>query len=627
MCGICGIISKNNNLEFEDIKKMNDLLIHRGPDDEGFYIENNIALAMRRLSIIDLKTGKQPIFNETADKVIIFNGEIYNFLHLKKGLIEKGHIFLTNSDTETVIHLYEEYGEDFVNYLRGMFAIAIWDKNEKKLILARDRLGKKPLFYYNDGNYFIFSSEINPILSFKKILLSLNLRAIDLYLTLQYIPAPDTIYNEIKKLEPATILVFKNNEIKTKKYWEIPTNTIQIPYRDAKERLKELVKEAVSLRMISDVEIGAFLSGGIDSSIVVAVMSSLSKERIKTFSIGFKEENFSELEYAREVAKMYLTEHYEFIVEEELTDVIDELIIHYGEPFADPSAIPSYYVSKVASKFVKVTLNGDGGDENFAGYKRYVALKIIDSLKKFIPEASIDFFNNLFNILPEKNAPFNKIWLIKKFLRAMRQKELLSSYISAISFFDLDEKEEIKSSKFRTILDKNYPYEYIKNYFKIDGDIVKKMIYTDFNSYLPECLMMKMDIASMANSLETRSPFLDHKLIEFVSTLPSEYKMNLINTKYILKDTFKDMLPQKIRKRGKMGFSIPLGLWMRQKLKKRFEETCLSEKSLNTGLFDREKLLKLWDEHQNLKKDHGYKLWAIFVFFVWLRKYFNDFKL
>jgi asparagine synthase (glutamine-hydrolysing) len=627
MCGICGIISKNNNLEFEDIKKMNDLLIHRGPDDEGFYIENNIALAMRRLSIIDLKTGKQPIFNETADKVIIFNGEIYNFLHLKKELIEKGHIFVTNSDTETVIHLYEEYGEDFVNYLRGMFAIAIWDRNEKKLILARDRLGKKPLFYYNDGNYFIFSSEINPILSFKKILLSLNLRAIDLYLTLQYIPAPDTIYNEIKKLEPATILVFKNNEIKTKKYWEIPINTIQIPYREAKEKLKELVKEAVSLRMISDVEIGAFLSGGIDSSIVVAVMSSLSKERIKTFSIGFKEEDFSELEYAREVAKMYLTEHYEFIVEEELTDVIEDLIIHYGEPFADPSAIPSYYVSKVASKFVKVTLNGDGGDENFAGYKRYVALKIIDSLKKFIPEASIDFFNNLFNILPEKNAPFNKIWLIRKLLRAMSQKELLSSYISAISFFDLDEKEEIKSLKFRTILDKNYPYEYIKNYFKIDGDIVKKMIYTDFNSYLPECLMMKMDIASMANSLETRSPFLDHKLIEFVSTLPSEYKMNLINTKYILKDTFKDMLPQKIRKRGKMGFSIPLGLWMRQKLKKRFEETCLSEKSLNTGLFDREKLLKLWDEHQNLKKDHGYKLWAIFVFFVWFRKYFNDFKL
>jgi asparagine synthase (glutamine-hydrolysing) len=508
-----------------------------------------------------------------------------------------------------------------------MFAIAIWDRNEKKLILARDRLGKKPLFYYNDGNYFLFSSEINPILSFKKILLSLNLRAIDLYLTLQYIPAPDTIYNEIKKLEPATILVFKNNEIKTKKYWEIPINTIQIPYRDAKERLKELVKEAVSLRMISDVEIGAFLSGGIDSSIVVAVMSSLSKERIKTFSIGFKEEDFSELEYAREVAKMYLTEHYEFIVEEELTDVIEDLIIHYGEPFADPSAIPSYYVSKVASKFVKVTLNGDGGDENFAGYKRYVALKIIDSLKKFIPEASIDFFNNLFNILPEKNAPFNKIWLIRKFLRAMRQKELLSSYISAISFFDLDEKEEIKSSKFRTILDKNYPYEYIKNYFKIDGDIVKKMIYTDFNSYLPECLMMKMDIASMANSLETRSPFLDHKLIEFVSTLPSEYKMNLINTKYILKDTFKEMLPQKVRKREKMGFSIPLGLWMRQKLKKRFEETCLSEKSLNTGLFDKEKLLKLWDEHQNLKKDHGYKLWAIFVFFVWFRKYFNDFKL
>jgi len=627
MCGICGIISKNKKVDFNDIKKMNDLLKHRGPDDEGFFIEDNVAIAMKRLSIIDLNTGKQPIFNETNDKVIVFNGEIYNFIDLRKELISKGHLFRTKSDTETILHLYEEYGMNFVKHLRGMFAIAIWDRKEKKLILVRDRLGKKPLFYYHDQNFLIFSSEINPILSFKNISLSINLKAVDMYLTLQYIPAPYTIYNEIKKLEMASILEFSNWDIKTKKYWEIPKQVKSIEYSDAKEKLKQLVEESVKIRMIADVEIGTFLSGGIDSSIVTAIMSKYSDKKIKTFSIGFNEEKFNELDYARKVAKMYSTDHYEFIVEEELSDIIDDLIINYGEPFADPSAVPSYYVSKIASKHIKVTLNGDGGDENFAGYKRYVALKIIENIKKLTPQSFINLIDKTLNILPEKNAPFNKTWLLRKFSKSIGQKDLLRSYISSISFFDIPEKEEIKSKKFKSLITDDLSYTYLKNFFDIDGDVIKKMTYTDFNSYLPECLMMKMDIASMANSLETRSPLLDHILIEFTQTLPSNYKMKFLNTKYIFKDTFRELLPYDIIKRQKMGFSIPLGLWMRQKLKKRFEERCLSEKSFKSGLFDKEKLINLWEEHQSLKRDHGYKLWAIFVFFTWYHKYSNDFKI
>jgi asparagine synthase (glutamine-hydrolysing) len=627
MCGICGIISENRKVDFEEIKKMNDLLIHRGPDEEGFFLENNVALAMRRLSIIDLKTGKQPIFNETQDKVIVFNGEIYNFYNLKKELINKGHIFKTNSDTETIIHLYEEYGKNFVKYLRGMFAIAIWDRREKKLILVRDRLGKKPLFYYYDSNFFLFSSEINPILSFKNISLSINLKALDMYLTLQYIPAPYTIYNEIKKLEMSSILEFSNGKISIEKYWEIPKKTENISYNDAKEKLKQIVEEAVKLRLVSDVEVGAFLSGGIDSSIVVAIMSKYSNKKVKTFSIGFKEEKFNELAYARQVAKMYSTDHYEFIVEEELTDIIDNLIVNYGEPFADPSAIPSYYVSKIASRYLKVTLNGDGGDENFAGYRRYVALKIIENIKRYTPQFIIKTMDEISKILPEKNAPFNKVWLFRKFLKSIENKELLRSYISTVSFFDLPEKEEIKSNKFKSLTSTELPYNYLKNFFDVDGDLIKKMTYTDFNSYLPECLMMKMDIASMANSLETRSPLLDHILVEFTQTLPSNYKMKFLETKYIFKDTFKEMLPNQIKRRKKMGFSIPLGTWMRQKLKKKFEERCLSEKAFKSGLFQKEKIVNLWEEHQSFKKDHGYKLWSIFVFFTWYEKYFNDFRI
>ncbi|MEF3280268.1 MAG: asparagine synthase (glutamine-hydrolyzing) [Elusimicrobiota bacterium] len=632
MCGICGIININSEkIEFSELKKMNDLLIHRGPDDEGFFVKDNFSIASRRLSIIDLDTGRQPISNEEKTAYIVLNGEIYNYLDLRNELIKKGHKFSTKSDTETVIHLYEEYGKDFVKKLRGMFALCILDLKEKKIILARDRIGKKPLFYYFDNKRFIFSSEINPILSLKDIKLTLNLKAIDTYLVLQYIPSPMTVYNEIKKLDPSSILELKDNEIKIEKYWDVPSNSININFNEAREKLKDLIMESVRLRMIADVPVGAFLSGGIDSSVIVASMCKLSNTQIKTFSIGFSEDKFSELEYAREVARMYNTDHHEFIVKDDMTDILPALLLHYGEPYADPSALPSYYVSKITSKYVKVALNGDGGDENFGGYWRYLAEKIAYSLR-LMPKS---FFRSLLSIISLTNegvAPFSNIWKIRKFLKMMIAKNIERSYLSTVSFFSIDEKNEFLSEQFKALVYENLDFaeKYIMTYFNnISGnDIIKRISYVDFNTYLPQCLMTKMDIASMANSLEARSPFLDHKLIEFSLSLDSEYKIKgYSNTKYILKEAFKDMLPEKILKRGKMGFGIPLGLWFRKGLKQRFEDTCLSENALRRGYFKPQSLKKLWYEHQTGKRDHGYKLWTVLILELWHRKFMDDFKL
>lgn len=634
MCGICGIYAwrGNEKVEFESIKKMNDLLIHRGPDDEGFYIENNFAMAMRRLSIIDLSTGKQPISNETEDIFIVFNGEIYNFLELKPELLKRGHKFKTKSDTEVILHLYEEYGEDFVNYLRGMFAVSIWDKKRKKLVLARDRIGKKPLYYYFDNNYFCFSSELNSLISFGKINKTINLTAIDAYLVLQYIPAPLTIYNEIKKLPPASILVFEKGNIKIKRYWDLPLEQISnISFEEAKLEIKRLIFESTKLRMISDVPVGAFLSGGIDSSVVVAVMSQLSSKPVRTFSIGFKEEEFSELKYAREVARMYNTEHSEFIVSEDMTDILDSLIVNYGEPYADSSALPSYYVSKITRNYVKVALNGDGGDENFAGYLRYIGTKIAYIAKKFSPDFLVKLGLILTAPFKDKTAPFNTLWRLRKLLAALDEGRMENIYLSTVSYFKINEKNELLTERFKDLvgLEINYAQKYINELFsKVkDKEFINQLLYVDFNSYLPQCLMTKMDIASMANSLEARSPLLDHKLIEFVYPLKSSYKMKGFKTKYILKQTFKDMLPKNIYGRGKMGFGIPLGVWFRGELKKRFEELCLSEKALSRGYFNREYLLNLWSEHQSFKRDHGYKLWALLMLELWHQKFMSDFKI
>ncbi|MFA6433245.1 MAG: asparagine synthase (glutamine-hydrolyzing) [Elusimicrobiales bacterium] len=634
MCGICG---KYNYAGFEpvtreELQKMNDLLAHRGPDDAGFHADGNLGLAMRRLSIIDLSTGRQPISNEDGSIWIVFNGEIYNFQSLHDRLAGKGHLFKTKSDTETILHLYEELGTDFVKELRGMFAIAIWDGRKKRLVLARDRVGKKPLFYSMNGSFLAFASELNALLAVKGISREIDLRAVDAYLTLQYIPSPLSIFKSVKKLEPASILTLENGRLTVEKYWDLPLGAekLDLPLAEVKERLYNELLDATKIRLMSEVPLGAFLSGGIDSSVVVALMARSSDQPVKTFSIGFKEAKFSELGYARQVAEMYGTKHTEFIVEAEMAEVLETLVRHYGEPYADSSALPSYFVSRETRKAVTVALNGDGGDEDFGGYLRYVAMKL-DSYWGAVPGGVKRALLDLTRLFPKK-APYGVFWRAGKFIKASLHPNLPLRYLSTVSFFGPDEKEGLFSPAFENALggDIRYAERYITDLFGISAGqgLMNKLAYVDFRSYLPECLMVKMDIASMANSLETRSPFLDQKVIEFAFSLPDSLKLRgLSGTKWILKETFREMLPKQIYKRGKMGFGIPLGPWFRGGLKDYWAGTCLSAKALDRGYFNKEALFRLWDEHQSGARDHGYKLWALLMLELWHKQFADDFKI
>jgi len=520
MCGICGIYNYGSGLPVtrEALKAMNDLIVHRGPDDEGYYAHENVGLAMRRLSIIDLSTGHQPISNEDGTLWIVFNGEIYNFQELREGLLARGHKFKTRSDTEVILHLYEEKGADFPKELRGMFAVAIWDKKKQRLVLARDRMGKKPLYYAVTPSFIAFASELRCLLAVPGMPRDIDLKAVDSYLTLQYIPSPMSVFKSARKLEPAHTLVFEKGNIKTVRYWNLPLGEkkLALPVEELKERLRAELAEAVKIRLISEVPLGAFLSGGIDSSVVVALMAKASAEPVKTFSIGFKEAEFSELGYAKQVARMYGTNHTEFVVEANMASVLEKLAWHYSEPYADSSALPSYFVSRETRKAVTVALNGDGGDENFGGYIRYQAMKVAGYFRA-LPVWARKAALAAMEPFPENTAPFNTVWRLRKFLQAVSRRELSSTYLSTVSYFKTDEKELLLSDAFKNELgrDINYPERYIGGLFKeAEGlGLTEKLMYTDLRSYLPDCLMTKMDIAAMANSLEARSPFLDHKVM------------------------------------------------------------------------------------------------------------------
>jgi asparagine synthase (glutamine-hydrolysing) len=638
MCGICGIYNYGSGLPVTrgDLKAMNDLIVHRGPDDDGYYCRENVGLAMRRLSIIDVSTGHQPISNEDESLWIVFNGEIYNFQELRAGLLARGHKFKTRSDTEVILHLYEEKGTDFPKELRGMFAVAIWDSRRRRLVLARDRIGKKPLYYAVTPSFVAFGSELRSLLAVPGMPREVDLKAVDTFLTLQYIPSPMSVFKGIRKLEPATTLVFEDGQLKTEKYWNLPLGAPKldgIPARELQERLRAELAEAVKIRMISEVPLGAFLSGGIDSSVVVALMAKASAEPVKTFSIGFKEAEFSELAYARQVAEMYGTKHTEFIVEANMASVLEKLVWHYSEPYADSSALPSYFVSRETRKAVTVALNGDGGDENFGGYIRYQAMKVAWYFK-VMPTWAKKAALAAMEPFPEKTAPFNTVWKARKFLQAVSQKDFSSTYLSTLSFFKTEEKARLLSPAFKNALGReiNFPERYIGGLYA-EGEAAglgptERLMYTDLRSYLPECLMTKMDIASMANSLEARSPFLDHKVMEFAFLLPENMKLRGYGgTKWILKEAFKDMLPPKIYRRGKMGFGIPLGTWFRGELKDYWAGACLSGRALNRGYFNQEAVRSIWDEHQRGARDHGYRLWALLMLELWHRQFADDFKL
>ncbi|MCS7151439.1 MAG: asparagine synthase (glutamine-hydrolyzing), partial [Endomicrobia bacterium] len=536
MCGIVGVCIFNNaEVEVACLKKMANVISHRGPDEEGFYISKKfnidtkkyiqVGLGIRRLAIIDLITGSQPIHNEDKTIYVILNGEIYNFLSLREELIKKGHSFYTKSDTEVLVHLYEEEGVKLVDKLRGMYAFALWDEKNKSLFLVRDRVGKKPLYYTLQNGNLIFASEIKSILQYLDKLPEINYEAIDYFLTYQYIPQPITIYKDIYKLPPASYMVFdKYGNYKISRYWELDfRKKSNISFEEAKQKLKEILTEATKLRLISDVPLGAFLSGGHDSSIIVGLMAENSS-KVKTFSVGFKERDFSELKYARIVAKHFDTEHTEIIVEPNMTEILPKLIWYYDQPFADTSMIPSYYVSNVTRQYVKVALNGDGGDENFCGYLRYPAVKL-SSLLPFEVLGS-RFYKNLGSVIPlvETTSAKHKLRYFRRFFTVLGE-PLAVRNVLWHCFFTNELKNFIYSNFMKEVTKGNNVYNYLVNtfYSAKANDIIDRISYTDINTYLPEDLLVKMDIASMANSLEARSPFLDYKLLEFTASIPSSW--------------------------------------------------------------------------------------------------------
>lgn len=628
MCGIVGFTDlKSNNSKAEILERMNSCIVHRGPDEDGFYSNDRIALAMRRLAIIDLAHGKQPIHNRDKTKWIVFNGEIYNFQELRIDLEKRGYEFKTNSDTEAIIHLYDEYGADCVRHLRGMFVFAIWDEKEKTLFIARDRVGKKPLLYSHLTNGdLIFGSEFTALLAHPEISREVDYEAIDAYLSYLCVPAPLTAFKQIRKLEPGHYLIWKDGQIETKRYW-LPnfSNKIKISEEEAIEETTRIVRESTRLRMISEVPLGAFLSGGVDSSTVVALMAQESSQPVKTFSIGFEEQDFSELVYAKKVAEHVGAEYHEFIVKPDALEVLPKLVEHYGEPYADSSAIPTYYVSKETRKYVTVALNGDGGDESFAGYERYAAMRIAEKYHK-IPHALRKIFvESAIDLIPTSEIKRSRARDLKRFVKAASLPRV-ERYFRWVSAIDRQSKNELYTKEFSAKFDTDVNASaHIEKWFaKANGSgILDATLLTDQMTYLPNDLLVKVDIASMANSLEARSPFLDHKVIEFAASLPENLKMKRMETKSLLKKVAARLVPREVIYRKKMGFGVPIGHWFRTSMKDFVREILLSEKSLSRGIVRPEMMKKYVEEHIGSERDYTHQIWTLLMLELWFQRFID----
>lgn len=615
------------------VERMTAALRHRGPDDEGYYINGVAALGQRRLSIIDLGGGRQPMCNEDGTVWVSFNGEIYNFQELRKTLEDLGHRFATRSDTEVVVHAFEQYGEDCVQKLRGMFAFAVWDEKSKTLLLARDRVGKKPLFYSKFDGCLAFASELQAILAHPRAPREAHAAAIDQYLTYGYIPAPRTGFRGIAKLPPASTLRFQMRgsefvDLGVHRYWELQRSPkLELNEKEAAERLLEVLTEAVRLRMIADVPLGAMLSGGIDSSMVVALMSGISGRQVKTFSIGFDEQEFNELPHARRVAQAYGTDHHEMIVHPNAVEVLPKLVRHYGEPYADSSAVPTYYVAKLIREHVKVALNGDGGDENLAGYERYLARQVATRyarLPAWVRKGVIEQFAGL---IPKSLPQRNRLRQFRRFVEGASQ-PAAQCYLGWVTYVNPDLKAQMYTAELKAELCSQDARQWLLDLFECasmkNADSLDAVLDVDIGSYLPYDLLVKMDIATMANSLEARSPFLDHKVMEFCARLPNDYKIKNATQKYLLKKAGEKLLPPENMKRRKMGFGAPVAKWLRGDLRELLQDVLLSNKALARGYFQPQAVTRMIQEHLNEEADRSHSLWALLCLEMWNREFIDQ---
>jgi asparagine synthase (glutamine-hydrolysing) len=624
MCGITGFIEKDRDASPEEreilLDKMCKIITHRGPDEQGLTVEGRAALGMRRLSIIDLTGGQQPIYSEDGSKFIVFNGEIYNYRELKQELEAKGYKFKTNSDTETIIHAFEEYGPDCVHQLRGMFAFAIWDKKDESLFIARDRVGKKPLFYslLPNGN-FVFGSELKSIITHGEISRDIDYSALDAYLTFGYVPEEFCIFRGVEKLLPGHFLIFKDGRIKSEQFWDFKYEEITEirSEEDYKTELLEKIKDAVKVRLISEVPLGAFLSGGVDSSAIVGLMSQILDKPVKTFSIGFNEDTFNELKYARLAAKHFNTEHHEFIVTPDLVETVDELVWHFDEPFSDPSAMPTYMVSKMARDYVTVVLSGDGGDELFAGYTRYLIDKKRSGLGNLPRVLRKGLMQPLSEALPHRTR--GKNFLYNTSLDAVDR------YIDSISQFGKLKKNSLYTEKFKAKLrngeNAEALYQQIANSIST-GNPIDNLLYLDSKTYLPSDILTKVDRMSMATSLEARVPLLDQDLIDFVTQkIPTSLKLKGDVTKYIFKKSLEGLVPKEILYREKQGFGVPIGEWINSQLKEKIHDTLSEKKTLERGYFEPKYIKLLLDEHSTGRRDHAHPLWVLWMLELWHRRF------
>jgi len=601
------------------IGRMNSTLQHRGPDDEGIFTQGPVGLGNTRLAIIDLSpSGHQPMANEDESIWITFNGEIYNFPQLRERLEKRGHRFSSKGDTETILHLYEDYDTDCVQHLRGMFAFAIWDGRKRRLLLARDRVGQKPLYYFRHQNGLVFASEIKALLEHPEVPRRVNLKAIPLYLTYGYVPAPETIFEGIYKLPPGHIMTVQDEGLEVSEYWDLRDHhdqSILRPKKDYIKELCELLKEAVAIRLISDVPLGAFLSGGIDSTAVVAMMSELVGQPVQTFAIGFAgEPSFDELKYARLAAERYGTDHHEFVVKPKAIELLPRLLWHYDEPFADSSAIPTYLVSKLTRAHVTVALNGDGGDELFAGYERFAAARLAEVYRK-TPRFIQRSLTRLLQMMPESTSYRGFVRRARRFVENAPL-PLLERYLGWVAIFSDDLRESLLSTGQGIDI-----REHFANYLsRAEGlDPISQLLYLNAKTYLPEDLLIKADRMSMANSLEARSPFLDQELIRFAAEIPASLKLRGLTTKYILKKALRGLVPQEIIDRPKHGFGVPIGRWFRTDLRDYVRDILLSPEALRRGYFREEALHWLIQQHQEGKRDFGHQLWALLTFELWHR--------
>jgi asparagine synthase (glutamine-hydrolysing) len=628
MCGIAGFAftDARHPVDRELLGRMTDVLRHRGPDADGFHLGPGVGLGHRRLSIIDLSTGDQPMYNETRSVAIVFNGEIYNFAELARELEARGHTFASRSDTETLVHAYEDFGLEFVKRLRGMFAFALWDESRRRLVLGRDRAGKKPLYYHVDAERLVFASEIKALLRDPSIKRRVSVEGLSDYFTFGVIPAPGTVFQDIRQIPPGHLLVWERGQARLHEYWDVVfDNTGPATPDAASEAFSALFDEAVRMRMVADVPLGAFLSGGIDSSAVVASMARQSARPVVTTSVGFAERTHSELEHARGVAAALGTEHHELLVRPDAIADLPRLVWHLDQPFADSSALPTYYVSRAARERVTVALSGDGGDELFAGYqRRYGIHRLEQRLRRMIPGS----------VRRGVLAPLSRIYPRSESIpRPLRLKLVLSNlgqsferaYFNDMSLFLDEEKRELCTPELLSQARHHDPIAGFARHFDRvrDADPLSRVLYVDFKTWLANDILVKVDRMSMACSLEVRAPLLDHKIVEFAASLPPQLKFRGSVSKYLLKRHVAERLPAADVHRPKQGFELPLATWLRGDLREMARDLLFSTRAAGRGYVRPEAVRRLWDTHQSCARNQASKLWALMVLELWHRQYMD----